>query len=108
MSYNHEYRGWEQYEQYCNGLRLQGISVQEDHPGELEFQGRVAYERGPKYHSHPQRLRMAHFTTKEGSRMVVEEWLAVDDQDCDGRSIIGLLVYPENLRPMMVTQVLEN
>lgn len=46
-------------------------------------------------------LRMARFNYagRRDNWYVVEEVLAVDDRDCDGASIVSLIVYPEGCRP---------
>lgn len=56
---------------------------------------------------HRQALRIARFTNSAGKRIVVEEYLAVKDLDCDGASQVAIAVYEEGNRPDLATQVLE-
>lgn len=53
---------------------------------------------------HRQGLRVGRFTIPDGRKMVVEEYLAVDDRDCDGTSVIAIEVYPEGERPDLESQ----
>ncbi len=53
---------------------------------------------------HRQRLRVGRFTVPDGRKMAVEEYLAVDDRDCDGTSVIAIEVYPEGERPDLESQ----
>lgn len=54
---------------------------------------------------HRQGLRICRFTTPDGQKMVAEEYLAVDDQDCDGTSVVSIEVYPEGKRPDLESRV---
>lgn len=59
---------------------------------------------------HPQRLRIVRFTAKIGGTplpYVAEEWLRIDDKDCDGTSAVDVALYPEGMRPALVTEILE-
>jgi hypothetical protein len=38
--------------------------------------------------------------------MICEEYLAVDDQDCDGASAVAIVVYEQGHRPELKTTVL--
>lgn len=56
---------------------------------------------------HRQHLRIACFTNHSGKQMVVEEYQAVKDYDCDGQDVIAIAVYEEGRRPDLVMEVLE-
>ena len=46
--------------------------------------------------------------TVGGEPMVLEEYLAVHDHDCDGVNVVDIAVYIEGERPNLKTQVLED
>jgi hypothetical protein len=48
------------------------------------------------------------FTTPDGRQMVAEEYLSVDDGDCDGTSEYSCVVYELGQRPMLYTRVLDS
>lgn len=54
---------------------------------------------------HRQSLRICRFTTPDGQNMVAEEYLAVEDHDCDGQSRVAIEVYPEGKRPDLESRV---
>lgn len=47
------------------------------------------------------------FTTLDGRQMVAEEYLSVDDGDCDGTSVCSYVVYELGQRPELYTRVLD-
>lgn len=55
---------------------------------------------------HMQRLRIAVFRDPISQEiMVAEEWLAVEDRDCDGTDVVKLAVYRLGHRPRLIKQV---
>ncbi len=106
MGYDHIYLGWHQFSQYCNGLKTLGIEIKILNSTVRIPQGiHKDYEDDRKETPNTRKkLRKASYLTPEGTKMIVEEWLAVDWQDCDGISVIGLLVYQEGFRPNVAIQ----
>lgn len=123
MSYDHRTEGFEAYEAFVNALKVAGVPYTEEQKTESYVRGAdlehacfCGYDYDPEkpYETcpcdqgtcgHVQRLRVARFTTVSGKPMVVEEYLTVDDQDCDGTSIVGIAVYAEGERPELEAQV---
>lgn len=128
MSWDHGTYGWEAYENFVFALKVAGTPVVEERKEEAyvrgsdlncggcngycnwdilaeKFDGELcACCRGTC--DHKQNLRIGRFASLNGQRMVVEEYLAVDDRDCDGGSIVAISVYEEGLRPNLVAQVI--
>ena len=104
MSWDHGTYGWEQYEDILSALRQRGIPYVE----ELKD---ASYSRGADLNygvsnSEKQNLRIARFTNTDGKSMVMEEYLVVGDYDCDGRSLIGIVIYEAGFKPNFTTLVL--
>jgi hypothetical protein len=100
MGWDHGTYGWESYEAVVNGFKTLGISVEET------FQ-ELSRSRGRDNGRHRVNLRMATFSAPDGKAMVVEEYLALDDGDCDGMSRVDAVVYEQGNRPELFTQVLD-
>ncbi len=98
MSWDHGTFGWESYEAVTNALTAMGLSFEET----LQDMSR---SRGHDRSAEPQRLRVATFTGPNGKVMVAEEYLAVDDGDCDGQSRVDVSVYEQGNRPQLFTKV---
>lgn len=123
MSYDHRTEGFESYEAFTNALKVAGIQFTEELQEEAHVRGAdlehacwCGYDPEKPDETcpcdqgtcgHVQRLRLARFTTVGGKPMVVEEYLAVEDHDCDGTDVITITVYPEGEQPNLKTQVLE-
>ena len=101
MSWNHGTYGWEKYESFLQGLSVAGIAYTEGLKDETHSRGSDLYGDG---HQH---LRIARFTDAAGKQMVCEEYLAIDDQDCDGSSQVDISVYEQGQRPELRTEVLK-
>lgn len=104
MSWDHGTYGWEQYEEILSALRQREIAYVE----ELKD---AEYSRGADLDEERQRLRIARFVNHDsesvGEAMVVEEYLAVEDNDCDGRNLVGIVIYKEfGQKPNLTTLVL--
>jgi len=55
---------------------------------------------------HMQRLRIAVFKDDSSNQlMVAEEWLAIEDRDCDGIDVVKLAVYRLGHRPRLIKQI---
>lgn len=121
MSWEHGTFGWEAYEAFVTGLRSADISYAEEKKPEAYVRGQdlncggchgyCDYDLETEVHSgnlcpcckgtcgHRQNLRIARWTTPNGRKMVVEEYLAVEDHDCDGESSVDIAVYEKGQRP---------
>ena len=99
MSWDHGTYGWEQYESILSALRQRGIAYEEGPES-------ASYSRGADVDGESQKLRAARFTNTDGKSMIVEEYLAVEDNDCDGRDLVGIMVYEEGQKPNLTTLVL--
>lgn len=100
MSWSHQTVGWDKFEAFVLALRKAGIVVLEEEKAEVLTRGFDLDDR--KAH-----LRIAYFKTKRGKRMVVEEWLQVEDRDCDGTSVVDIAIYAYGRRPSLVTEILD-
>ncbi len=98
MSYNHRTKGNEQFDAFVRALQLQGTRP------EVEELEKVVDIGGP--YGNGGHLRKATFRLPGcDSGMVVEEYLSVEDQDCDGISRIAIEVYREEERPDLESRV---
>ena len=107
MGYDHVTVGWEHFDNYVEAVRQaplrSGIEITTENNQEtddlmsLEMKRRV--DPGDC-------LRQAKFTNWQGEPMIVEEVILVEDQDCDGVSLVGIIVYPEGKRPPVHKTVL--
>lgn len=111
--YDHGTYGWRQYEEYVARLASMGIPYTEERkdqryvrgPGErcwcqctkeAPHQCPWCTETCSCFHA----LRVARWTDPaRNRRMVCEEYLAVNDTEIDGNSMVGILVYEEGHRP---------
>lgn len=88
MSYNHTTVGSEAFDAFMKALEVLNVTVEVPAPSRTP-DGTL--------------LRKALFTTYTRRRtprdMVVEEYLSVDDRDCDGISRVAIEVYPRDNRP---------
>lgn len=127
MSWDHGTYGWEAYESFVATLALAGIQVTEERKeeayvrgqdmncgscgGNCDFDSETEEHTGERCEccrgvcGHKQNLRIGRFVDSDGRRMVVEEYLAIDDRDCDGRSLIAISLYEEGHRLNLATQV---
>ena len=96
MSYTHTAGGWESYEAVTKTLKSLGITYQEKLRDKVLSRG----------HAGSQNLRVATFTAPNGKVMVAEEYLAVDDGDCDGQSRVDVSVFEQGNRPQLATHVI--
>ena len=107
MSWNHGTYGFDRYEKFVQALDTIGIKYEETLKDEVFIRGAdfgcCCVE---EICEHKQHLRIAKFKNTEGLIMFAEEWLSVDDHDCDGASQIDLAVYEEGNRPELVTEIL--
>lgn len=86
MGYSHTTEGGSAFPAFLKALSLCGIKP------EKEYEGERVSDYGP--------LRKAIFRLPgQENSMVVEEYLAVYDPDCDGTSSVAIEVYPEGERP---------
>ena len=118
MSCDHTTVGWEHFTQYVNALRARNTLVVVELSRETYKRGadqdvcHICY-RGVKPEQCPccrqeckhwQRFRTGYFVDpKSGRMMVIEEYLAVRDFDCDGTSVVTIAVYPRGKRPRLRT-----
>lgn len=97
MSYNHRTEGSEQLDAFLHALQLLGIKPEVK---ELEKTFDIGGYDDDKH------MRKATFRLPgRKSKMVVEEYLSMDDHDCDGISRIAIEVYPESKRPDLESRV---
>ncbi len=101
MSWDHGTYGWEQYEDVLSALRQRDIPYVE----ELKA---TSYFHGADLDEVRQNLRIARFVNTDKKSMVMEEYLAVEDCDCDGRNLIGIAIYEEGHKPDLTTLVLSS
>lgn len=99
MSWDHGTFGWDRYDDILSALWQRKIS----HVEELKDE---SYSRGADLDEERQNLRIARFMNTDGKSMVMEEYLAVEDNDCDGRSLVGVVIYEEGHKPDLTTLVL--
>lgn len=119
MSWEHGTYGFERYENFCSGLAVAGVPYAEEEKQEEYVRGwdgecvcYCGYIPGEPVGcpccegtcGHKQKLRIARFTAADGKRMVVEEYRAIEDLDCDGADIITIATYPEGERPELATE----
>lgn len=101
MSYDHRTEGNEQFDAFLRALQLVGIRPRVE---ELEKPVDIGGQFGPGGH-----LRKATFRIPDRRKglelMAVEEYLSVDNPDCDGISRIAIEVYPEGKRPDLESRV---
>ncbi len=101
MSWNHGTYGWEKYESFVQALDVLGIAYTEEFKDEEYSRGSDLYGDGP------QKLRIARFTDTSERNMVCEEYLSVQDCDCDGSSQVAIAVYEQGQQPELMTEVRE-
>lgn len=121
MSYSHVTVGWDKIETMIDILKALGISLAITEHGDRLERGSFqcycycGYSDDPKDRedccdcgnnicNHRQRLRIVRFKF-EGQHFILEEYLAVDDDDCDGVSIVDVAIYKQGERPNIVTVV---
>jgi hypothetical protein len=103
MSYNHQTVGFEAFDTFIQALELLDVETKQ---WELPFK---VYDVG--YEQETKHLRAATFThPKSNRKMVVEEYLLIEDQDCDGTSRVAIEVYEDCHRPNLEArrQVIES
>ncbi len=99
MSWDHGTYGWERYDGILSALRQRSIPYVEELKDE-------EYSRGADLDEERQYLRIARFTNTDKKSMIVEEYLAVEDNDCDGRNLVDVVIYEEGCKPNFTTLVL--
>lgn len=93
MSWEHGTYGWEAIEQLVHvlGVLRLDCSVEERESGLF---------RGPDIAEVKQNFRIIRFASHmPNKRWVVEEYLEIDDRDCDGKSKVRYEIYEEGHRP---------
>lgn len=96
MSWDHGTYGFETFEELVKALPALGATSIVEHLSE------ESYVRGSDaYSDSTQALRTATFVTCQGLKQVIEEYLSVDDGDCDGSSRISVAIYPDGERPIL-------
>ena len=91
MSYNHTTVGFEAFDAFIKSLRLQGIKPKVKETSKVVDLGLEEDSR---------HLRTATFRRPGHKRvMVVEEYLAIQDNDCDGLSRVAIETYEDGKRP---------
>lgn len=102
MSWEHGTYGWERFDSFIGGLDIAGIAYTVK-----EIKKHPEY---PLYYNEDmlgrrQNLRKATFAV--GDRLlIVEEYLAVKDYDCDGGDEIKLEIYEKGKRPKLETLII--
>lgn len=92
MSYNHTTRGFEAFEVTLNTLRA--LSVYPTKVENLDKRVDVGL------YDEERNLRTATFCIPwNGKTVVIEEYLAVHDCDCDGTDFVDIAIYEEGKRP---------
>ena len=98
MSYNHRTEGNEQFDAFVRALQLQGIKPEVE---ELEKVVDIGGPFGDDGHLRKATFRLYGHKTA----MVLEEYISVEDHDCDGISRIAIEVYLEGERPDLESRV---
>ena len=101
MSWNHTTVGFEKFDGFMQALQVSGVTPKIEELERAVDAGTFADLR---------HLRKATFRRKGRKRqMVVEEYLAINDCDCDGISAVDIEVYQKGHRPNLeaLCQVLE-
>lgn len=98
MSYNHRTEGLEKWEGVMLGLSLAGVVIQ-------DMSATGTYEKN-SYEDGKFRI-LKYIDPQTGKVMVVEEYLAIKDCDCDSTSRLGVVVYEEGDRPILKTEIIE-
>jgi hypothetical protein len=98
MGWDHGTYGWDAMDEKIRSLQRKGI------PFTVEY-GEAVLHRGWDQDGPPQKLRTVKYRNRKSVDMVFEEYLLVDDGDCDGRSVVRTIVYPAGKRPRLHTQV---
>ncbi len=94
MSYNHTTVGFDEFDSFK--LNSQAWTWLEEEFGEPFIADYSDPDR-------KRRLRIAVFCDPSSHElMVAEEWLAVEDHDCDGTDVVKIAVYRLNHRPRLV------
>lgn len=111
MSYDHRTVGFEEFDQ----LKLRSREWLEQEMGDYFIMDYGAHSAAMCSYcdpyedllcEHSRRLRIAIFRDQGSDElMVAEEWLAVEDHDCDGTSVVKLAVYRLGHRPRLVKQI---
>jgi hypothetical protein len=102
MGWLHGTFGRSAYDNFVGELKSQGFEVWPKKTPSPNQPRRKRLCRGQDGLSNDLPLRITRFRFPSWDRniwMIVEEILAVDDRDCNGASIVSLLVYPEGHRP---------
>jgi hypothetical protein len=102
MSWDHETTGWDRFETALAELKAEkGVSVGEVTSPVLD----MLLFRGRDNVGEPMYLRQCRYF-RGGVGFVLEEYLAVDDGDCDGESMVDIVQYEEGRRPTLYRTVL--
>jgi len=111
MGYDHRTVGFDEYDSFR--FFYEGQEWLEEEIGEPIitdfYRYWLARNRDPENqgNGYLQRLRIAIFRDESSNQlMVAEEWLAVEDRDCDGTDVVKLAVYRLGHRPRLIKQVL--
>lgn len=115
MSYDHRTVGFERFDSYLSALKATGTPVVEGESEEEVVTDFAEHNCTCEWYppdeewpcQHKRRLRRVVFSNSSKKLMVVEEWLEVEDYDCDGTDVVGIAVYPLGQRPKLTPKVLE-
>jgi hypothetical protein len=119
MSWNHYTTGWDVFDKQVETLkklynaRFPGAEDEDDLDKALDWQEYTTPCKVKTLYypsdldGEPRNLRLVRFVEPDtGVRWTLEEWLAVDDRDCDGTSRVTTTLYQEGQRPVLETQTL--
>lgn len=103
MSWEHGTYGWERFESFLAAINLLGIKYTVK---EIKKHLKYPLYLGADLMEREQKLRKATFTVGS-TKMVVEEYLAVKDYDCDGADEIKIEIYKDGKRPNLKARLVE-
>ena len=99
MGYERKVIGRQAFEEFANEILKDG--------GSVDLIAHPSPQPCPEYYL-PDQLRCIEFrcpTWNRGVRMVAEEVLVVDHRDCDGRSVVSMIVYHKGRRPKIAPPI---
>lgn len=102
MSWDHRTIGFEAMDAVLEMLKLtsiQHVIILKDEHVKTGYD----YEMKPKV-----RLRKVVISDQNHKVKIAEEYLAIDDRDCDGTSCVKTALYPKGRKPRLITQVINN
>jgi len=102
MSYDHTTVGFEKFDYFLAALKAAGVPAVEG----IRQEGVITDINAEEGHIRPFRA-VAFVNQSTKVLMIAEEALEVRDLDCDGKDVIGVMVYPAGQRPELEVKVLE-